>query len=81
MNKVDKEAVWKDLGERYDLAFVNAFLENEAKVYRFGGAPRDIVMGKKWKDADFCVTIDLTPDEKDAKAEEIFKLANILHSI
>lgn len=77
MNKVNKEVVWKDLRERYDVSFVNSFLENGAKVYLFGGSPRDIVMGKNWKDADFCVTIDLAPDEKDAKAEEIFRLAHI----
>ncbi|HEY4488902.1 MAG TPA: hypothetical protein VJA87_00235 [Candidatus Paceibacterota bacterium] len=77
MSKVDKELVWDDLARRYDVSFVNAFLEKGAKVYLFGGAPRDIVMKRKWKDADFCVCIPLPPKEKDAKAESIFKEADI----
>jgi|CXWL01.1.fsa_nt_gi hypothetical protein len=78
MNKIDKELVWNDLAKRYDVSFVKAFFQNGAKVYLFGGAPRDIVMGKKWKDADFCVCIPLPPEEKDTKAELIFKEADIV---
>lgn len=77
MKKINKEDVWKDLSKRYDLTFVRSFIGNGAKVYLFGGAPRDIVMGRKWKDADFCITIDLPPDEKDHRAEKIFELAKI----
>lgn len=73
MNKVDKDLVWKALGEQYDLAFVQVFIDNNAKVYLFGGVPRDVVMGRKWKDADFCICIPLATEEKDEKAESIFK--------
>jgi tRNA nucleotidyltransferase/poly(A) polymerase len=77
VNKFNAEEAQQELHKRYNLHFVDVLIKNGAKVYLFGGALRDMVMGKDWKDADIRVWIPLPPKERDAKAEALLKEANI----
>lgn len=71
------ERVNKELRERYNISFVDSFIQNEFAVYLFGGSLRDMVLGKDWKDADIRVWIPLPPKQRDEKAEELLKQAGI----
>lgn len=54
--------------EKYNLSFLdNLLLNKEVSVYVFGGAIRDIVLGRQWKEIDLRVIYD-----KDWQERELF---------
>ncbi|MEK7531759.1 MAG: hypothetical protein AAB545_02435 [Patescibacteria group bacterium] len=67
----------QELKERYNLQFVDVLQKNGAKVYLFGGALRDMVMGREWKDADLRVWLPLPAKERDEKIELLLKETGI----
>lgn len=75
VNHWNAEQAKSELARRYNLHFVDLLVESGAKVYLFGGALRDMVMGKDWKDADIRVWIPLPQMERDKKVEEILARA------
>lgn len=76
-NNFNAEVVKKELRERYNIEFVDLFIQHGFSTYLFGGSPRDMVLGKDWMDADIQAWIPLPPKERDEKAEELLKKAHI----
>ena len=76
-NYFDAKETSSELRRRYNLHFIDVLAKNGARCYLFGGALRDIVMGKDWKDADIRVWMPLSPEERDRKVEALLKEANI----
>lgn len=77
VTKFDPEKVYRELNERYNLAFVDLFIKNGFKIYLFGGVLRDVLVGKDWKDGDIRAWIPLPQKEREEKAERLLKEAGI----
>lgn len=71
------ERAHKELKERYNIHFVDLFIQNGFTVYLFGGSLRDMVLGREWKDADIRAWIPLPPKIRDEKTKKILSEAGI----
>ncbi|MDP2651795.1 MAG: hypothetical protein Q8O94_01530 [bacterium] len=63
---VSVETIWEEIKKVYNPVFLEKLIEIPgARVYAFGGIVIDPSLGKKWKDLDIRVILDLPPDERD----------------
>lgn len=77
VSKINTKDLSAQLNHRYDIGFVDVFIKEKAKVFIFGGLPRDLLMERLWKDADFCICIPVEIVDRDKEVERIFDKAKI----
>ena len=66
------ERAWRELEAAYDMALIEQLVAiPTADVYLFGGAVRDMLLDKPWKDADLCVVDRRHKDERNTDVERI----------
>jgi tRNA nucleotidyltransferase/poly(A) polymerase len=63
---VSVDTIWSEIKSAYNPTFLEKLIEiPSARVYAFGGIVIDSLLGKKWKDLDIRVILDLESAERD----------------
>ncbi len=63
----------EEVAKKYSLDFIEILLAKGFEVYLFGGAIRDIIMGKSWKEADIRAILDKPLGERELLLENALK--------
>src|SRR5262245_1013942 len=68
------DRVWRELEAAYDTVFIEQLMAiPTAHVYLFGGAVRDMLLDKPWKDMDLRVVDRRPKDERNSDVERVYK--------
>lgn len=64
--------------KKYNLAFLDDLKKNpEIEIYVFGGAIRDIILGRPWKEIDLRIVYNRERDEREAEVERLLEAYNL----
>ncbi len=68
----------EEFKSKYELSFLNKLKDNsEINIFIFGGAIRDIKLGREWKEIDLRITYDRPRKEREDKIEDLLKEYNL----
>ena len=75
---INKKKVNKELQKLYNLDFINELNKiPRIAIYLFGGAIRDLMLGKPWKEADIRIVLNLPWEEREKAIENALKKEKI----
>jgi len=68
----------KKFSEKYNLSFLSVFKKDESiSVYVFGGAIRDIILEREWKEIDLRIVYNKDREERESKIEYLLHEYNL----
>src|SRR3989344_9578546 len=74
MPTISLEKVGEEMRAAYDTTYIEELIELPgAKVYLFGGALRDMLLGLPWKDLDVRVVLPGPKEERNPPVKKIFE--------